>query len=114
MTSDKTQHARCIIENYKNELTDSKKRHFSVYNRHFTDDIRKCYCFPNLYSALFYDPTPEHIDYIGREAYDILIRNGYLLAEENLSGLYGGEVESHMQVRCAGAALHVEDLHGVF
>ncbi len=82
MASDKTQHARCIIENYKNELTDSKKRHFSVYNRHFTDDIRKCYCFPNLYSALFYDPTPEHIDYIGREAYDILLRNGYLLADD--------------------------------
>ena len=66
--SKKTEHAQCIIEHYKRELSDEYKRHFSTYNRDFKDDFRRYYCFPYLYSALFYEPTSEQIRYIGEQA----------------------------------------------
>ena len=66
--SEKTVHAQCIIEKYKYELSEKYKKHFTVYYRKFDEDYRRYYCFPYLYSAMFYDPTPEQISFIGNEA----------------------------------------------
>ena len=69
--TDKTLHAQCIIERYRNELSDRFKRHTSYYNHDDNFRLRQYYCFPHLYSALFYDPSPEQIKFIGTQAHYI-------------------------------------------
>lgn len=83
--TDKTLHAQCIIERYRSELSDRFKRHTSYYNHDDNFRLRQYYCFPHLYSALFYDPSPEQIKFIGTQAHYIENHNvNFFLFAENM------------------------------
>lgn len=73
-------HAQCIIERYKRELKYNIAPVFYLNNLRLHEKIKLYYCFPSLFSALFYDPTPEQIRYIGQQA-DIIVsrRNAFLV-----------------------------------
>lgn len=77
MPSEKTKRAQCIIARYQNEvqINDDRNAYYrSLYapRKYDYEKIRQYYCFPMLYSALFFDPTPEQINYIAEQSWHLL------------------------------------------
>ena len=87
MPSEKTKRAQCIIARYQKEIQiddDRNEYYCSLYapRKYGNEKLRKYYCFPMLYSALFYDPTPEQISYIAEQAEHLLWLKSPFLAEK--------------------------------
>ena len=72
--------AQCIIRQYQKELKDDLPMFF-YYKPQLQADVKRFYCFPALFSALFHDPTPEQIRFIGKEAEWIVWRKKPYLTE---------------------------------
>lgn len=68
MSEKKNERVQCIIERYKKEVPEESDRKYKGFIRSDDVDLIRCYCFPVLFSALFHDPTPEQLCYIGKQA----------------------------------------------
>ena len=76
MPSEKTNRAARIIARYQAEMKINDDRNVYAYmdapRSYNNRKLRQNYCFPMLFSALFYDPTPEQICYIAEQADHLL------------------------------------------
>ena len=72
--------AQCIIQQYRKEIKDDPPL-FYYYRQKILDDVKRFYCFPALFSALFCDPTPEQIRFVGKEAEWLVRRKKPYLTE---------------------------------
>ena len=68
MTEQKNERVHCMIERYQKEISGETDWYFRGAIRRIDKDLIRRYCFPALFSALFYDPTPEQLRYIAGEA----------------------------------------------
>ncbi|MBR3043515.1 MAG: hypothetical protein IKI45_03430, partial [Oscillospiraceae bacterium] len=68
MTEQKNERVQCMIEQYQKEISGETDWYFRAAIRRIDKDLIRRYCFPVLFSALFYDPTPEQLRYIAGEA----------------------------------------------
>ncbi len=68
MTEQKNERVQCMIERYQKEISGETDWYFRGAIRRIDKDLIRRYCFPALFSALFYDPTPEQLRYIAGEA----------------------------------------------
>lgn len=72
--------AQCIIQQYRKEIKDDIPV-FYYYRQKIQDDVKRYFCFPALFSALFHNPTPEQIRFVGKEAQWLVWRKKPYLTE---------------------------------
>ncbi len=79
MSSKQTERAATLVKQYKKDTAPVKYRHYN--DRYIDKEPIKAHAFPLLFSAMFYDPLPDHISYINYEAYRFLYLKNVFYAE---------------------------------
>ena len=97
----KSVRAQCIIQYYRKEIKDTLPMFF-YYKPGIQTDVKRFYCFPALFSALFFDPTPEQIRFIGNEAKWLVWRRIPYLTERVMrrAGADTGKVDIEQWKAC--------------